>query len=93
MEQLRQEVKVMLDQFNELSEDMKSMSRDIHDIKNILSGFANVKDDKGLIGLVKSNEEKIGKLERWKDRSMYFIYGLCIASGFGVASFLKQIFG
>jgi hypothetical protein len=56
----------------------------------LLRGHDMDKDDKGMIGVQNEHEDRIIKLEKLKDRLVYFLFGLSIPAGWGIMDIIKR---
>ena len=56
----------------------------------LLRGHEMDKDDKGMIGVQNEHEDRLIKLEKLKDRLIWFLYGLSIPAGWGIIDMIKK---
>lgn len=91
MEALKDDMKKALEQIGVLNENVGKMQSDIHKITQLVTGDNLVKDDKGFIGKVNKNEERISALEKFNIKFVAFMIGLSLASGIGIAGLLKSL--
>jgi hypothetical protein len=73
---------------NEVSKLNSKMDRVI----NILSGNELDKNDNGLVGDVRQLKLRVAKLERWKERVIYFLIGASFAAGWTVQDLIQKFF-
>lgn len=79
-------------EIHRLDENIQTVDRKVSSILSILSGNELDKEDKGLIGTLNHLDERVSKLEKFKDRAMWFVIGLSVPAGFGIADIVTRIF-
>lgn len=72
--------------------EIREVNDKVSSILQLLKGHELDKDDKGMVGIQNDHEARIVKLERLIDKGKYFLIGLCLPAGWGVADILVKIF-
>jgi hypothetical protein len=72
--------------------EMSKLNGKVDKIINILSGNEYDKNDTGIVGDVRQLKARVAKLERWKDRVIYFLIGASFAAGWTISDLLTRFF-
>jgi hypothetical protein len=74
-----------------LEKQVKGIDSKVTSILILLRGHDMDKDDKGMIGIQNDHEQRIAKLEKMKDRLVYFLFGLSAFAGWGILDIIGKI--
>jgi hypothetical protein len=76
----------------QMKADLRNLNGKVDKIINILSGNEFDKNDNGMVGDVRQLKARVAKLERWKDRVIYFLVGASFAAGWTISDLLQKFF-
>lgn len=68
-----------------------SLERNVDLILIKLSGNEVDEGDTGLVGDVRDLKQRMFRLERWRDRVIYFFIGISFAAGWGVSDLINKL--
>lgn len=72
--------------------EMSQLNKKVDKIIGMLSGNDLDRNDNGLVGDVRQLKLRVAKLERWKDRVIYFLIGASFAAGWTISDLLTRFF-
>jgi len=72
--------------------EVSKLNGKVDKIINILSGNEFDKSDNGIVGDVRVLKQRVAKLERWKDRVVYFLIGASFAAGWTISDIITRFF-
>lgn len=72
--------------------EVSKLNGKVDKIINILSGNEYDKNDTGIVGDVRQLKARVYKLERWKDRVVYFLIGASFAAGWTISDLITRFF-
>lgn len=75
-----------------IEQSLADINNKVTSIQQLLQGHELDKDDKGMVGIQNDHERRIGILERKISNGIYFFYGLCITSAWGIADIISKLF-
>lgn len=74
------------------TEKLEFIEKKVDKILLLLSGDHEIdRQDEGLVGDVRNLKLRVYRLERWKDRVIYFLIGISFAAGWGISDLLNYI--
>lgn len=72
--------------------EVSKLNGKVDKIIDMLSGSEFDKNDNGLVGDVRQLKVRVAKLERWKDRVIYFLIGASFFAGWTIPDLLSKLF-
>lgn len=76
----------------ELEKRMAKIEKDLTKVLDLLGGNGIDKNDKGVVGSVNDLDDRLSKLEKFKDRILWVGIGMGIPSSIGILKILEIIF-
>lgn len=73
-----------------MASELSTLTRKVDQILDILVGNG-LTEEKGLVGKVDEVDERIKKLEKFKDKALWILMGMALPGGVGVAKILGAI--
>jgi methionine synthase II (cobalamin-independent) len=86
------EMQQIREQLDEISFKLEGIEGTNSRMLNLLQGNPLDKDDKGMIGKVSTQGQKINKLEKLMDRGKYMLMGCAVGAGYGIKELIGLIF-
>lgn len=74
------------------NKELHEISKNVSDILSLLRGNHLDKNDKGLTGMVDDHDDRLTKLEKFKDRATWMIIGMAAPASWGIIQMLLAIF-
>lgn len=73
---------------------ISTLNKKIDDISNVINGrHTGMRDQRlGVVGVVDDHEERIAKLEKFKNVFIAALFGAGLAAGWGITAFLDKFF-
>lgn len=84
-----QEIRRLEQQVEQVGKNVSEVGKNVETIKQLISGNPLDKDDKGMVGIQNDHEQRLTKLERFKDRVFWTVAGFGFG-GAGIFELLKK---
>lgn len=75
----------------EIEEQIRNLDRKVTSILTLLKGNDLDQSDTGMAGVVADIDERVKKLEKWKDRFIYLLIGTGLPAGYGISEFIGKL--
>jgi hypothetical protein len=78
--------------FDEVEHKLESIEGNVEKLLFLLTGNSINKNDPGMVGEFAQLKSRVAKLERWKDRVVYFLIGASFFAGWTIPDILMKFF-
>lgn len=79
-------------EIHRMQTDMQEMNGKVDKILHVLTGNPIDKNDGGMVGNMHKLEQRVTKLEKWKDRVVYMLIGASFGAGWTISDILQKFF-
>lgn len=79
-------------EIHQMKNEMSQLNKKVDKIIDILSGNDLDRNDNGVVGDVRQLKMRVAKLERWRDRVIYFLIGASFFAGWTIPDMLSKFF-